>query len=90
VRPLNSVVRPHLLGEVCVERCIRCDGELEKGFLVDKGESDFTHQAIWASGEPNTAFFRLSVVKSGNSKLPITTYRCKSCGRLESFAHAAP
>jgi hypothetical protein len=73
----------------CVERCIRCDGELEKGFLIDKGDSDFARQASWASGEPNTAFFRLSVVRSGNRTLPITSYRCRSCGRLESFAPAA-
>jgi hypothetical protein len=79
----------HVRDGVIVERCIRCEGELEKGFLVDKGESDFTRQASWASGEPNTSFFRLSAVKSGNRTLPITTYRCKSCGRLESFAHAA-
>jgi hypothetical protein len=73
-----------------MQRCIRCDGELEPGFLIDKGESDFTRQAHWASGEPNTSFFRLSVVKSGSRSLPVITYRCKSCGRLESFANAAP
>jgi hypothetical protein len=73
-----------------MQKCIRCDGALEKGFLVDKGESDFTRQANWASGEPNTSFFRLSVVKSGNRSLPVVTFRCVSCGRLESFAHPAP
>jgi hypothetical protein len=72
-----------------MQKCIRCDGELEPGFMVDKGESDFSRQANWASGEPNTSFFRLSVVKSGNKTLPVTTYRCVACGRLESFAHAA-
>ena len=73
--------------EAAMERCMRCDGELEKGFLLDRGESDFTRQADWASGEPNDAFFRFSAVKSGNKKLPVVTYRCKSCGRLESFAN---
>jgi len=73
-----------------MQKCIRCDGQLEKGFMLDKGESDLTRQANWASGEPNTSFFRFSAVKSGSRSLPVTTYRCVSCGRLESFAHAAP
>lgn len=72
-----------------MQRCIRCEGELEKGFLLDRGDSDFTRQVDWASGEPNKAIFRFSAVQSGNRKLAVTTYRCKSCGRLESFAHEA-
>jgi hypothetical protein len=72
-----------------MDRCIRCDGELEKGFMVDKGDSDITRQAQWASGAPSTSFWRLSAVESGSKTLPVVTYRYKSCGRLESFAHAA-
>jgi hypothetical protein len=72
-----------------MDRCIRCDGELEKGFMLDKGDSDITGQAQWASGAPSTSFWRLSAVESGSKTLPVVTYRCKSCGRLESFAHAA-
>lgn len=67
-------------------KCIRCDGELERGFMLDKGESDITSQATWASGEPDNSFFRLSAARSGSMTLPVVTYRCKSCGRLESFA----
>ena len=70
-------------------KCIRCDGSLEKGFLIDKGESDLTRQAKWASGEPNTLFWKFSAVQSGSKLLPVITYRCQSCGRLESFAHPA-
>ncbi len=72
-----------------MERCIRCDGELEKGFMLDKGESDITSQAKWASGEPNTSLLRFSAAQSGSRKLPVVTYRCRNCGRLESFAPAA-
>jgi hypothetical protein len=42
--------------ELSMEKCMRCDGQLEKGFLIDKGDSDMTRQAKWASGEPNTSF----------------------------------
>ena len=72
-----------------MDKCIRCDGPLERGFMLDKGESNITSQAVWASGEPNTSWFRLSAAKSGSMTMPIITYRCKTCGRLESFAHSA-
>lgn len=71
-----------------MERCMRCDGELEDGFILDKGDGGFTSQTLWASGEPNTSFSRMSAVKSGNKMLPVITYRCTRCGRLESFAHS--
>lgn len=70
-----------------MDRCIRCDGELDAGFLIDKGDYNATHQAQWASGQPHTSFWRMSAVQSGSKVLPVTTYRCKRCGRLESFAH---
>ncbi len=72
-----------------MERCIRCDGELEPGFMVDKGDYDATHQAQWASGQPHTSFWRMSAVKSDSRMLPVVTCRCRSCGRLESFAQPA-
>jgi hypothetical protein len=72
-----------------MERCIRCEGELEIGFLIDKGGAPVVSQAQWASGNPNTSFWRISDVQSGSQILPVVTYRCKSCGRLESFAPTA-
>lgn len=72
-----------------MNRCLRCDGQLDKGFLIDKGDSDIKRQANWASGEPSTSFWRMSAVQSGSEVLPVVTYRCKSCGRLESFANPA-
>jgi hypothetical protein len=72
-----------------MDRCIRCDGPLEKGFMIDKGDSDMTRQARWASGEPNTSFWKLSAVQSGKVTLPVVTFRCTTCGRLESFAPSA-
>lgn len=72
-----------------MEKCIRCDGELEKGFMIDSGDSGIGSQASWASGAPNTSPWRFSAVQSGNKTLPVVTYRCRSCGRLESFAHVA-
>ena len=70
-----------------VERCLRCDGSLEKGFMIDRGDYHVKEQAQWASGEPNASFWRSSAVKSGEKTMEVVTYRCSACGRLESFAH---
>ena len=70
-----------------MEQCIRCQAELEIGFMIDTGHG--VTQAQWASGEPNSKLWRLSAIQSGSRVLPVVTYRCKSCGRLESFAPAA-
>ncbi len=70
-----------------MDKCLRCGGrQLEKGFLVDHGYGNVS-QAKWASGEPNDSFWRTSVVRSGAKTHPVITYRCESCGRLESFAN---
>ena len=67
--------------------CTRCDGEMESGFMLDKGDYNATHQAQWASGNPQPSFWRLSAAKPDSEILGVVTFRCKSCGRLESFAH---
>lgn len=72
-----------------MQKCLRCDGALEKGFILDKGHSNITSQASWASGAPSKTFWRLTAVQKGARMIPIVSYRCKKCGRLESFAEAS-
>ncbi len=43
-----------------MERCIRCDGEMEEGFVIDKGDYNFASQAQWASGGPETSFWGIA------------------------------
>lgn len=70
-----------------MDKCIRCGGRhLEMGFLVDQGYGSVA-QTKWASGEPSASFWRTSVVRSGAKTYPVVTYRCESCGHLESFAN---
>jgi len=66
------------------ERCSKCEGEMEEGFLLDS-----THNAVrvahWAEGAP--AYWFLKVLKmKGRRRLPVRTLRCRRCGFLESFA----
>jgi hypothetical protein len=67
--------------------CLRCNGSLEPGFLIDRTHMGFTAQAMWASGDPQpTALLAVSVVASQSDTRNVVTYRCVDCGRLESFA----
>lgn len=68
------------------QECMKCHGDMEKGFMVDRGEMHMKEQAEWASGEPNRSFWRGSVVQGGAQTLPVTASRCKQCGFLEFYA----
>ena len=75
-----------------VLRCIRCNGELVAGFLLDRDGSNRTRQARWVSGAPDDSFAsglwnRGAAQNIVTDTLPVTTWRCRDCGRLESFAH---
>lgn len=69
-----------------MDNCLRCDGQMEQGFMLDAGDYNVTAQAKWSSGAPRTSFWRLSAVPEGAKTLAVTTWRCTRCGRLESFA----
>ena len=71
------------------DACIRCKGELEVGFIADRGDYNATQPAQWASGEPSRSFWTKGSMRPGERRLEITTYRCRDCGRLESFARDA-
>lgn len=77
-------------------KCLRCQTPMAKGFQVDHTGHGSAVQTKWIEGDPHTSTF-LGVNLSGFVKgerdaleLPITLYRCPSCGCLESFAHPAP
>jgi hypothetical protein len=64
--------------------CLRCSTQMEIGVTIDN-----THganlQPKWTDGIPEIRFFTGLVLK-GKTKHPISTYRCPSCGYLESYA----
>jgi hypothetical protein len=59
-----------------------------QGFTVDMGTGDFSigsrHVSKWAPGAPVKSFLFKTWIPA--STLPIGTFRCASCGYLESFA----
>lgn len=71
-----------------MDRCVRCEGVLETGFMIDTGDSGIKRQVEWTSGQPKKSFWRMSAMQKESRVLPVVTYRCTACGRLESFANA--
>jgi hypothetical protein len=70
--------------------CLRCQGDMETGFTVDNA---YYMRAVssWMPGAPEfRTFFGKSKIALTKMKdrtaISTTTYRCKACGYLESYA----
>ena len=66
-------------------KCSKCDGRMERGFVLD-----YAHGALlvsqWAQGQPKKSFWRRTVLPKKEQLFPVGTFRCSSCGYLESYA----
>lgn len=60
--------------------CPRCDSPMELGHLADRIAN------CWTKGAPPKGI--LASIKSSEPSIETETYRCKSCGYLESYARA--
>ena len=67
--------------------CPKCHAAMEQGFMLDN-----SHGAIakpeWASGPIEQSWWA-GVKTRGRERLVVETYRCTSCGFLESYARGA-
>jgi hypothetical protein len=63
--------------------CPKCKRPMQEGFPLDRSTLTVGE---WVEGRPE--YFARLFLKLGSRKkrLPITTYRCTSCGYLESYA----
>ncbi len=64
--------------------CPKCQSAMIEGFVIDntygaRGVSN------WVEGPPRKSFWT-GVSLSGQEPLEIATWRCRSCGFLESYA----
>ena len=65
-------------------RCSKCTGEMQEGLVVDLGYAGVL-RSMWvedqaaSSGSPGT-------VDNHKRKVKTITYRCLSCGFLDSYA----
>jgi hypothetical protein len=65
--------------------CLRCNGALEAGFLVDHGDGNYRYTQTWIGGEPEKSFWT-GLKTSNRAQYSIRTWRCSRCGLLESYA----
>ena len=66
------------------QRCSKCTGEMEQGFILDMVHNSRL-VSRWAAGAPRKSFW--AGIKLPEEKLiPIGAFRCASCGYVESFA----
>ena len=63
--------------------CIRCHAKMGPGWVVDNTHARY--QENWSPGAPQRSFW--TGLKLEKDKIiPVTTFRCPSCGYLESYA----
>src|SRR5271170_6266458 len=63
--------------------CSKCGGRLEKGFILDHTGASYAHRSSWTPGDPKKTFWSgLDITNA----VPVDTFRCTSCGYLESYA----
>ena len=64
--------------------CPKCGGGMEDGYVVDQGYGTNTVPG-WREGEPRKSIWT-GLKLGGSTPLEITTWRCRRCGYLESYA----
>lgn len=64
--------------------CPKCSRAMEQGFVVDQGDYGSRTASKWHGGEPNQRWWGLKTDKG--SMREVRTWRCTSCGYLESYA----
>ncbi len=71
--------------------CPKCQGEMVQGFVLDSTNGPSIAQVgQWAKGVPQrsfwTSFYGVTIAIKKAPSIPIGTFRCQSCGFLESYA----
>lgn len=64
--------------------CPKCRGKMQQGYIKDEGYA-IVHSSKWVSGPPEKSFWT-GVKTRGKKQVEVLTYRCASCGYLESYA----
>ena len=65
--------------------CPRCSGSMEAGVILDTGAYGSLDVGKWVEGEPLRSIWT-GLKVGGKEQLDVTTYRCRGCGYLESYA----
>ena len=67
--------------------CPRCGASMEPGYILDETYGKVGSEK-WVEGEPQYSIWT-GLKLRGKQRLQVTTYRCRGCGYLESYAEEA-
>jgi hypothetical protein len=62
----------------------KCQGSMEPGFILELSRSGVS-TTNWVEGRP-VASWLFGLRLSGRRQLPTQSFRCKTCGFLETYA----
>jgi hypothetical protein len=66
--------------------CSLCGGKMKLGYILDRGQHCVPQTAAeWVEGLPEASIWTGLRVK-GKERYRIESFRCGTCGRLDSFA----
>jgi len=66
-------------------QCLRCQNAMQRGFMLDRVSNLSSSRAHWVEGAPSRGWIS-GIFLSANLGSEVTTWRCRACGHLESFA----
>lgn len=66
--------------------CPRCQGRLQPGTILGRGDSDVAAEEEWMDG-PVEKWWTGRAKTMNRERFLVTTYRCERCGYLESYAN---
>ena len=65
--------------------CPKCKSRMEPGLLIDHTHHGLRTRQTWIAGEMKEGWLGREKMPSGRVE-NVTTWRCTSCGYLESYA----
>jgi ribosomal protein L40E len=65
--------------------CLRCNGRMEKGALLNRDSNGGKSLGQWVEGVPKRSIWT-GLKLRGLKLLPVTAFRCRNCGHIELYA----
>ena len=65
--------------------CPKCRNEMQEGFILEYATNASASASRWVEGAPVKALL-FGVRTAHKEQHPIQSFRCQSCGYLESYA----
>lgn len=65
-------------------KCLKCGGVMNEGFVLDLGDHQIKQQQVWVKGEPESSFWSGLNTKNRDSYY-VKAYRCAVCYFLEFY-----